>query len=246
MRTFLPIRLSADTLYSELESAITSKADALILSPIELDLDAMKGAICEIRTACTKLLGTEKHPHLYIQIDARADHTSDEDISKLVETGPDGVLVTNCTSGTDITAMDVRLGAAEAIANVPIGTIDILAVAPESAEAIFGLETYQGSSPRLKALIWDADKIAAAIGAKSPRDETADFTPPCLTARSLCLFGAAAAGVASIDTGFPASGSPAALKREAMTARRDGFTGKIATNEQQVAVLNSVFGLDQA
>jgi citrate lyase subunit beta/citryl-CoA lyase len=54
------------------------------------------------------------------------------------------------------------------------------------------------------AITWGAEDLPAAIGASSSREEDGRFTPPYELARSLCLFGAAAAGVAPIETVYPA------------------------------------------
>ena len=57
---------------------------------------------------------------------------------------------------------------------------------------------------RLAGLTWGAEDLPAAIGAATSREEDGRYTPPYELARSLCLFGAAAAGVAAIETVYPA------------------------------------------
>ena len=57
---------------------------------------------------------------------------------------------------------------------------------------------------RLAGLTWGAEDLPAAIGAATSREEDGRFTPPYELARSLCLFGAAAAGVLPIETVYPA------------------------------------------
>jgi citrate lyase subunit beta/citryl-CoA lyase len=67
------------------------------------------------------------------------------------------------------------------------------------------------------------------------------YTPPYVLARSLCLFGAYAAGVQALDTVQPDFRAPDKLLRECNEARRDGFLGKIAIHPDQVGIINEAF-----
>ena len=102
------------------------------------------------------------------------------------------------------------------------------------------LGTY-GGAKRLAGLTWGAEDLPAAIGAATSREEDGRFTPPYELARSLCLFGAAAAGVAPIETVYPAFRDLDGLAAYAARARRDGFTGMMAIHPDQVPVINAAF-----
>ena len=60
-------------------------------------------------------------------------------------------------------------------------------------------------------------------------------------ARSLCLFGAAAAAVAAIETVYVDFRNLAGLRRDTEEARRDGFSARLAIHPAQVPVINEVF-----
>ena len=62
----------------------------------------------------------------------------------------------------------------------------------------------------------------------------------------MCLFGAAAAGVAPIETVYPAFRDLDGLAAFAGRARRDGFTGMMAIHPDQVAVINRAFTPSEA
>jgi citrate lyase subunit beta/citryl-CoA lyase len=79
------------------------------------------------------------------------------------------------------------------------------------------------------------------VGASTSREEDGRYTPPYELARSLCLFGAAAAGVAPIETVYPAFRDLEGLAAYASRARRDGFTGMMAIHPAQVEVINAAF-----
>jgi citrate lyase subunit beta/citryl-CoA lyase len=124
---------------------------------------------------------------------------------------------------------------------VPDGALDVIAIATETAAALFLAGTYAGSSRRLKGLTWGAEDLSAELGAEANRDVQGNFLPPYQLARSLCLAGAAAAQVQAIDTVYVDFRNEAGLKRECEEARRDGFTGKMAIHPAQVDVINAVF-----
>jgi citrate lyase subunit beta/citryl-CoA lyase len=60
-------------------------------------------------------------------------------------------------------------------------------------------------------------------------------------ARSLTLFGAAAAGVDAIDAVYVNFRNEAGLAAECAAARRDGFVAKMAIHPAQVPVINEAF-----
>jgi citrate lyase subunit beta/citryl-CoA lyase len=62
-----------------------------------------------------------------------------------------------------------------------------------------------------------------------------------MLARSLCLAGAAAAGVQPVDGVFADFGDEDGLRAESQAAAREGFTGKLAIHPAQVAVINAAF-----
>ena len=107
------------------------------------------------------------------------------------------------------------------------------------------MHSYVGSSTRLLALTWGAEDLSAAIGARGNREaDGRTWTSPFRLARDLCLFTAAAAEVAAIDTVFVNFRDPEGFRAECLAAARDGFSGKLAIHPSQVAVINEVFTPD--
>src|SRR6202012_3560648 len=137
---------------------------------------------------------------------------------------PDGILLPKCEPD-DVRTLDHYLAAFEAAAGHEPGATRIIAIATETAEAVFALGNYAGSSPRLEAITWGAEDLAACIGGNN-RTLDGSYDGPYQLARSLCLLAAAAAGVAALDTIYTDFRDPAGLKAEAIAARRSGFVGK--------------------
>ncbi|MGA8204925.1 MAG: aldolase/citrate lyase family protein, partial [Woeseiaceae bacterium] len=107
--------------------------------------------------------------------------------------------------------------------------------------ALFTLGSYAAATPRLYGLSWGAEDLAAAVGASERRGEDGAWLPPYELARSLCLFAAAAAGVAAVDTVYTDYRDTRGLTRYAARARRDGFSGMLAIHPGQIDVINRAF-----
>ncbi|MBM4227256.1 MAG: CoA ester lyase [Gammaproteobacteria bacterium] len=162
------------------------------------------------------------------------------DLAAVVAGRPDGIALPKCDGPHHVHQLDHYLQALETQAGIPVGSIGITAIATETAAAPFTLGQYKGA-PRLRILTWGAEDLGAALGASSNKDEHGAYTAPYVLARSLCLFGAHAAGVQGLDTVQPDFRAPDKLLRECNEARRDGFLGKIAIHPDQVAVINEAF-----
>jgi citrate lyase subunit beta/citryl-CoA lyase len=112
--------------------------------------------------------------------------------------------------------------------------------------AIFTLGEYAGVADRLCGLTWGAEDLPAAIGAATSREPDGSYTAPYQMVRSLLLFGAHAAGVAAIETVYPAIRDHEGLAAYAARGCRDGYTGMMAIHPAQVAVINAAFTPDAA
>jgi citrate lyase subunit beta/citryl-CoA lyase len=165
----------------------------------------------------------------------------DDDLAAVVAGKPDGIMLPKAEGGAAVIHCDAKLAAQEAILGLPDGGLDIIAIATETAAALFLAGTYAGSSKRLKGLTWGAEDLSAELGAEANRDHDGNFLAPYQLARSLCLAGAAAAQVQAIDTVYVDFRNEAGLRQECEEARRDGFTGKMAIHPAQVAIINAVF-----
>ena len=163
-----------------------------------------------------------------MRVNALDTGLTDADLDAVVQGRPDAIMLPKAEGGVSVTHLHAKLSAREAIAGLPDGEIGIVALATETASSLFTTGSYRGSSPRLAALTWGAEDLSAELGAEANRDENGRFLDPYRLARSLCLAGAAAAGVPAIDTVYVDFRNEAGLRQEAEEARRDGFTAKMA------------------
>ena len=226
----------------KLAKGLESGADALIL---DLEDSVAADRKAEARTTALGFLnevGTAANrPRLLVRVNSLDTGLTDADLDAVVAGRPDAILLPKAEGRPSVVELDAKLAAREARAGLPNGAIGIMAIATETAAALFVAGTYAGASPRLSALTWGAEDLSADIGAETNRDADGNFTGPFRLARSLCVAAAAAAKVAALDTVFIDFRNADGLRREAEEARRDGFVGKLAIHPGQVATINEVF-----
>jgi citrate lyase subunit beta/citryl-CoA lyase len=214
-----------------MEKALRSGADALIL---DLEDAVAPAAKPEARRHVAEFLNANSTAKLWVRINPLDGDESDRDLAAILSSHPDGIVLPKAEGGASVAELTRRL------TMQGNATAQILAIATETPAAMFQLGSY-GGSKRLAGLTWGAEDLPAAIGAATSREPDGRFTPPYELARSLCLFGAAAAGVAPIETVYPAFRDLDGLAAFAARARRDGFTGMMAIHPDQVPVINAAF-----
>ena len=228
----------------KLAKSLGSGADALIL---DLEDSVVAERKPEARKISRDFLSSRSgSTKLFVRVNPLSSGMILDDLAAIVGGRPDGIVLPKAEGGDDIRKVDHDLAALEAREGLPVGGIAILPIVTETAAAMFALGTYAGSSPRLCGMTWGCEDLAAAVGAAENRRPDNSYLPPFELARSLCLFGAAAAGVAAIDTVFTDFRDDAGLDREARAAERVGFTGKVAIHPAQIATINRAFTPDAA
>ena len=219
-----------------MEKALGVGADALIL---DLEDAVAAAAKPEARRAVAAFIEAHPSANLWVRINPLDGPDADRDLLAILPGRPHGIVLPKAEGGASVDELARRLTER---GNV---TTQILAIATETPAAMFQLGSY-GGAKRLAGLTWGAEDLPAAIGASTSREEDGGFTPPYQLARSLCLFGAAAAGVAPIETVYPAFRDLEGLSAFAGRARRDGFTGMMAIHPDQIGPINAAFTPSEA
>ncbi|MFN3362450.1 MAG: HpcH/HpaI aldolase/citrate lyase family protein [Allorhizobium sp.] len=211
-----------------MEKALSCGADALILDLEDsVTLDAKPAAR---RAAADFLRQTKGRIRLFVRINPLDSDLLDDDLAAILDVPPDGLVLPKAEGASSVEALSAKAPG-----------IPVLPIATETPAAIFQLGSYTSVTDRLVGLTWGAEDLPAAIGALGARDETGRYTAPYELARSLTLFGAHAAGVAAIETVYPALADPDGLAAYARRARFDGFNGMMAIHPAQVPVINQAF-----
>jgi len=226
----------------KLAKALESGADALIL---DLEDSVALAAKPQARGAVAAFVGAARarpaRPRLYVRVNPLDGDLTEADLDAILPSQPDGIMLPKSLNGADVQRLGAKLAVREAEHGLADSATRILAIATESARALFGLASYAGASPRLEGLAWGAEDLSADLGAEANKLPDGSYCGPYRLARELTLFGAVAAEVAPIDTVFVNLRDEAGLRVECLAARRDGFTAKMAIHPAQVAVINEVF-----
>jgi citrate lyase subunit beta/citryl-CoA lyase len=162
------------------------------------------------------------------------------DLAAVVRSRPGGIMLPKSRGRADVESLDDHLTELETAAGIERGATKVIALVTETAESMFTTGTY-GGAPRLAALTWGAEDLADALGAADNRNADGSYTFTYELARSFCLIGAAAAGVAAVETIHGDFGDESGLRRRARQARRAGFRGMLAIHPAQVDVINEAF-----
>jgi citrate lyase subunit beta / citryl-CoA lyase len=220
-------------------------ADALILDLEDSVAPSMKA---EARAKVSALLDDQapRDWRFFVRVNPFDTGMTFDDMAAVVKPGLDGLLIPKADGAQDIARIGEELDRLEAAAGMAIGSVKIAVVATETAKAMFNLGSYTPAHPRLVALTWGAEDLAAALGATANKEEDGNWTSPYLLARSMCLFAAGSAGVLPLDTLYTDFRDPEGLERDCRRARRDGFTGRIAIHPDQVSIINRCFSPSEA
>jgi len=207
--------------------AIDSKADAIIFDLEDSVSMERKAAARDILKGLAPRAGG---PTWWVRINPlRTDHHK-KDVGVFASADFEGVVLPKAESGADVVELSHTTG------HLPIH-----AIVTETAASLFGLLSYREPSCPLAAMSWGAEDLSAALGAASKYDRDGGLAFTYRLARSLCLAGAAAAGVQPVDGIFADFKDEDGLRKETEAASREGFTGKLAIHPDQVAIINAAF-----
>jgi citrate lyase subunit beta/citryl-CoA lyase len=217
-----------------------SGADVLILDLEDSVAPSMKDTAREMVQGWLDQAGQVK-PALFVRINPLDTGLTLADLSAVVRPGLAGILVPKANGAHDIERIGHYLDALEQRSGITQGTVKIAVVSTETPAAMFALGSYQQAGERLVGLTWGAEDLGAAIGITDNKEPDGSWTFPYQVARAQCLFAAAAANVAPLDTLYANFKDPEGLEADCRRARRDGFIGRVAIHPAQVETINRCF-----
>ncbi len=228
--------------------ALASAADLLILdledSVASAHLPAAREQVREL------LLGnTERSAQqLWVRLNALSSGLLLQDLAAVFPGQPDGIVLPKASSAEEVSEVSHYLSAMEAQAGRPIGSTRLIVIVTETPQALLRLGEYPRASgltasarERLAGLTWGCEDLSAALGITHKTDRQGSLTFTFQLARSMCVLAAAAVGVQAIDGVFLDYRDLEGLKRDIESARRDGFTGKLAIHPDQIEAINAAF-----
>jgi citrate lyase subunit beta/citryl-CoA lyase len=228
--------------------ALGSGADALILdledSVAVAQLPAARQRVRELLQSQTE----RSRQQLWVRVNALSSRIILQDLVAVFPGMPDGIVLPKAASAAEVaevthylTALEIREG------QVP-GSTKLVVIATETPEALLNLNSYgpvlaadPRTQARLAGLTWGSEDLSAAMGITHKTARQGSLTFTFQLARSLCVVSATALGVQAIDGVYLDFRDAEGLRRDIESARRDGFTGKLAIHPDQVGPINEAF-----
>jgi citrate lyase subunit beta/citryl-CoA lyase len=223
----------------KMEKASDSAADIAIF---DLEDAVTDGEKPKARAMVTDFLNAraDDHARLWVRINPLDSVHALADLAAVVAARPGGIMLPKARGRADVELLNNYISVLEVAAGIEPGYIKVIALVTETAEAMFTTGDYAGA-PRLVAMTWGAEDLADALGASENRNTDGSYGFTYQLARSLCLIGAATAGVAPIETIQGDFRDLEGLKARAEQVRRDGYRGMLAIHPAQVDVINAAF-----
>jgi citrate lyase subunit beta / citryl-CoA lyase len=222
----------------KLAKAKSSSADALIL---DLEDSVAPENRDRARGLAREFLKEKNAQSVWVRINPVGSPDFVADMAAVVAGAPAGLVVPKPDGPQDLLMLDAHLITLETQAGLAQRSIKLLPVATETPTAVLSLRDYRSPPPRLAAMSWGAEDLAAALGAATNRDEAGEFLFVHKMVRALVLIAAKAAGVDAIETLHADFRDTAGLARVARLAQREGFTGMLAIHPDQVEPINAAF-----
>lgn len=180
-------------------------------------------------------------PALFVRVNPLDTGLTAADLAAIVKPGLAGIMLPKANGAQDVEAISALIDPLELAAGMAPNSVKIIVVATETPAAMFALGSYAPAHPRLIALTWGAEDLGAAIGVTSNRQDDGSWTFPFQVARAQCLFAAANAGVAPIESIHANFRDIEGLESVGRASRRDGFLGQMAIHPDQVETINRCF-----
>src|SRR6202165_3043026 len=144
----------------KLDKAMASGADALIVDledsiSTERKEDARASALAFLQQA----QGAANRPRLLVRVNGLETGLTDDDLDAVIPGKPDAIMLPKANGGTSVIHLDAKLAVREAVNGLNDNAIGIVAIATETAAALFLAGSYAAASPRLFGLTWGAEDL---------------------------------------------------------------------------------------
>ena len=212
-----------------LEKAKTITCDGLILDledavAPEAKPEARLNAVAAVKS------GEYGNRELTIRVNSIGTEWHDEDIVAAAQAGPHGIVVPKVNTTAEVHALVAAIEAAGAPEHTRLWAM------VETPEAIFNVREIAAASPRLAVLVMGTNDLV-----KETYSEHVPGRAPLLTALSLSLLAARAAGVAILDGVYNDVKNLDGFLAECEQGRQFGFDGKTLIHPGQVEGANAAF-----
>ncbi len=223
----------------KMEKATASSADVVIFDLEDAVAEAEKPKARSLVANFLKANALHR-ARLWVRINPIQGPHALADLAAVMPGAPAGIMFPKPRGRADAELLDHYLSAFEAAFDLEVGSTKVMLLATEEPSSMLAIGSYAGL-PRVVAMSWGAEDLATALGASDNRGDFGGYDFTYELARSLCLVGSAAAGIAAIETIHGDFKDEAGLRKRATTMRRAGWRGMLAIHPAQVDVINEAF-----
>ena len=158
-----------------------------------------------------------------------------EDFEAIVRAKPDAIRLPKTETPDDVKEAAELISQIEAQTGMEPGTVKMMA-AIESARGVMNAYSIASASERLIGIALGAEDFVTDLKTSRSTDGI-----ELLTARSLILYAARAAGIDAIDTVFSDVNDEEGFAREVRLIKQLGFDGKSIINPRQIQIVHEIF-----
>jgi citrate lyase subunit beta / citryl-CoA lyase len=210
-----------------LAKAVASGADVVI---VDLEDGVAPPDRPAARTGLRAALAAVTSPiPVYVRVNALDEPDAGLDLEAIADLPFDGIVLPKCEDAGVVG----RLRRAWPRPAAPPASIVVLL---ETPAGVLAAPAIARADPAIVAVALGAEDLAVRTGIRRTPEGI-----EILTARSLVVLAAAAAGVWSLDTPSLELADPAAVERDARVAAGLGFSGKLLVHPRQVAPVRAAF-----
>lgn len=176
-------------------------------------------------------------PLRFVRVNAVGSDRMQADLRAVIRPGLQGLVLPKVEQTDEVLLVSSLLDQREPEAGLQPGSVQFL-VSIESARGLLNAPAIAACSPRVAGLMFGAEDFGLDLGLPTNREAEAR---ELLYARSALVVAAASAHVQAIDGVWPDIHDLEGLRRDALQARRLGFSGKSMIHPGQISTINEVF-----
>ena len=228
-------RTGADAVIVDLDSSVPQDAKAYARQMTAQWLDAHRHRVLEKRPVAR-----------WVRINTLESGFWRDDLSAVMPLAPDGIVLPKTLGPDMVRQLAAELYEFEQRHQIPSGRTKILPTVGETPRSVMSITSYMESPhQRLFGFSWQADELAAALGASRKFDAAGNWVGGFQYARAQTLLTAHACGAIAVETLHSDWSDREGLKAAAVASRADGFSGMLAIHPDQVPIINEAFTVSE-
>ena len=213
------------------------KADAVIFDledAVSLDnKEQARGLVAEKLASLDSAASPAKK--YFVRVNALNTGLLEEDLSAVISNKLTGIMLPKTEEAADVQKADHMLKQLEEKNEIAAGSLGIILLF-ESARGILAAPRIISASDRVLAAALGGEDLSLDLNAVRTREGQELFY-----SRSRLVLAASAAQIPALDTVFTDFKDSEGLEQDSRTARRLGFTGKLAIHPGQLEIINQAF-----